>query len=83
MPHVLLSHHSRDLSAWAMMAALIAGIEICVIVAAAHHGFDVTDEGFYLNSIARDSEGSSHVSSFGQIFRPMAIVLDGDVRALR
>jgi hypothetical protein len=83
MRHVLQGRSSCFLSAWAVVVALVAALEICVVIAASRHGFDFTDEGFYLNSIARDSEGASHVSTFGQVYRPVASALDGDVRALR
>jgi hypothetical protein len=83
MRHVLQDRSSPFLSAWAVVVALVAALEICVVIAASRHGFDFTDEGFYLNSIARDSEGVSHVSFFGQVYRPVASALEGDVGALR
>jgi hypothetical protein len=73
----------RENKGWAVLCSLVAAGEVAVLVLAARHGFDFTDEGFYLNSIAQESEGSTHVSSFGQVFRPVSVAVGGDVVALR
>ena len=46
-------------------------------------GFDITDEGFYLNSIKFAQEYSSQLTSFGAIFHPLFIAVSGDVVNLR
>ncbi|MDT0183375.1 hypothetical protein Q9S36_24615 [Microbacterium sp. ARD31] len=74
---------ARETTVWAVLCSLIAVGEAGVLLLAARHGFDFTDEGFYLNSIGRDSEGSTHVSSFGQVFRPVNAALGADVVAVR
>ena len=83
MQQVPEGRKSCYLQGWAIVGAVVAAMEVCVVVVAARHGFDFTDEGFYLNSITRDSEGATHLSSFGQVYRPVATALESDVRALR
>lgn len=75
----------RDLlpRAFAASGVVALGAILAVIAAAARHGYDWTDEGFYLNVIAHGSEGSVNVSMFGPVYRFLTSPLDGDVVSLR
>lgn len=47
------------------------------------HGFDFTDEGFYLNWIAHPDHFSSSASQFGFIYHPLYRLVGGDIVWLR
>jgi hypothetical protein len=49
----------------------------------AHYGFDLTDEGFYLNWISSPYEFKASISQFGFIYHPIYLLIKGDVALLR
>lgn len=49
----------------------------------ADHGFDFTDEGYYLAWISNPSLYSISVSQFGFVYHPLYKLVDGDVATLR
>lgn len=49
----------------------------------ANHGFDFTDEGYYLAWISNPSLYSLSVSQFGFVYHPLYKLVDGDVATLR
>lgn len=49
----------------------------------ADHGFDFTDEGYYLGWISNPSLYSLSVSQFGFVYHPLYKLVDGDVATLR
>lgn len=73
----------RSLLVLVAVGAVGAIAQALLLLASARHGFDFTDEGFYLNAIAHDSEGSVHVSAFGPVYRAITWPLGLDVTALR
>jgi type IV secretory pathway VirB2 component (pilin) len=79
---------------WARGAPVVATLALTIAVTAtllllatllrrSHLGFDFTDEGYYLNSIANPWRFSVSPSQFGYFYHPLYQLLGGDVAALR
>lgn len=47
------------------------------------YGFDLTDEGYYLNWLANPGGYPASTTEFGFVYRPLYVVLDGSVPLLR
>jgi hypothetical protein len=65
------------LAAGATLVCLFKLLEACA------HGFDFTDESFYLVWIAHPFEYPLSVTQFGFIYHPLYVWLEGDIAALR
>lgn len=65
------------LAASGALAGLLAALRVCA------HGFDFTDESFYLIWIARPFEYPFSITQFGFIYHPIYQWLGGDIAALR
>lgn len=72
--------HSR-VAATGLGAAALATIGISAWLAT--RGFDRTDEGFYLNSIAHPGDDRSTILLFGYAYHPLYVLVGGDVVLLR
>lgn len=56
---------------------------LALVFVSAFHGFDFSDEGFYLNSIAHPYEFVFSATQFGFVYHPMFHIVGGDVVLLR
>lgn len=65
------------------VAAASSLLFVLALLRACAHGFDFTDESFYLIWIARPFEYALSVTQFGFIYHPLYQWLDGDIVALR
>lgn len=64
--------------------AILLGIALLAQVwSIAGYGFDFTDEGFYLNSIAHPFDYDASVTLFGLAYHPWYLMLGGSIPALR
>lgn len=53
------------------------------VLAHSHSGIDLTDEGFYLNTISSPSIYSKTLTQFGFIYHPLYLFVDGDIAIFR
>lgn len=53
------------------------------VILLSQSGIDLTDEGFYLNTISFPSNYAATVTQFGFIYHPIYLIADGDVATLR
>ena len=71
---------------WAA-AQLLAGGAVAVLVVAvlvlADRGFDITDEGFYLNWISQPTLWDASTTQFGFVYHPLYVLVDGNLALLR
>lgn len=66
-----------------MLLATLALVAIGAAAWLATRGFDRTDEGFYLNSIAHPNDDRSTILLFGYAYHPLYVLVAGDVVLLR
>lgn len=64
-------------------AVLATIVTISWLFIRCRYGFDLTDESFYLISIANPWNYSASVTQFGFIYHPLHLLLHGDVTLLR
>lgn len=64
---------------------LVVAVIVVLVVTYAYRGFDVTDEGFYLNLIARPAAYGSNATAglFPYVWHPIYVVVGGDIGAMR
>lgn len=70
------------------MLLLLASVLLTVLCVGwvfhlSHYGIDLTDESFYLVSMANPFIYSVSVTQFGFIYHPLYVLVDGDIAALR
>ena len=65
------------------VAAVSSLLFVLALLRACAHGFDFTDESFYLIWIAHPFEYALSVTQFGFVYHPVYQWLDGDIIALR
>ena len=65
------------------VAAVSSLLFVLALLRACAHGFDFTDESFYLIWIAHPFEYALSVTQFGFVYHPVYQWLDGDIVALR
>ena len=53
------------------------------LLQSSHFGFDLTDEGFYLNWISDPFSIPASTTQFGFIYHPLYLLFDGDIALLR
>jgi hypothetical protein len=70
---------------WLALALSACSSIVLVVWTLAHsgHGFELTDEGFYLIWISRPWDFDASVSQFGYIYHPLYLLLGGSVALLR
>lgn len=56
---------------------------VALIGWAARRGFDRTDDGFYLGSIAHPNDVTTDLLAFGDVYHPLFVLVGGNVTALR
>lgn len=61
--------------------AVLAGLAVFGWVA--RRGFDLSDEGFYLVSVANPRDVTGDVLAFGYVYHPLLLLVGNDVTALR
>lgn len=74
-----------DFASWAaLLGIVLAGLFVVGwLLLLCQAGFDVTDEGFYLNSISQPANYPYSVSQFGFVYHPLYKLLGGGVALLR
>lgn len=82
--NLILSDRDRFIEYGSMAALLLAAVVVTgFVLVFSRAGLDLTDEGFYLNSISSPSNFSATVSQFGFIYHPIYLLVHGDVAGLR
>ncbi|MGY3367685.1 hypothetical protein ACVWZL_004810 [Bradyrhizobium sp. GM2.4] len=75
---------AKVFEAIAFCASLIASFSVLIwLLRLCRHGFDFTDEGFYLNWIAVPQEYRASISQFGFVYNPLFRLVGQDVVLLR
>lgn len=72
------------------MAFVVLGLSLLLMLTTfywlflrSHYGLDITDEGFYLNWLAKPSMYDVSMSQFGFIYHPLYALFHGDIASLR
>ena len=74
----------RDYSLYPAICAVAASVAaLCIVVWGLGHGIDLTDEGFYLNSISLPYLYGATYSQFGFILHPIYVLVGGDLVLFR
>jgi hypothetical protein len=66
-----------------VIAVVASAVLVSWVSWRAGSGYDFTDEGYYLNSIAAPQEYKATVTEFGFIYHPLYRLVDGDIARLR
>ena len=75
---------ARILDVAFMFASVVASLGILVwVLSLCRHGFDFTDDGFYLAWITFPEEYRSSISQFGFVYHPLFKILAEDIVLLR
>ncbi len=76
---------SRDpwIDRWLAVSAATSLLIVAWVWYWAGHGFDLTDEGYYLNWALAPARYPASVSQFGFILKPVFELVDGDIVAFR
>lgn len=74
-----------DFASWAaLLGVLLASLSLMSwLLLLCRSGFDLTDEGFYLHSIAEPGNYPYSVTQFGFVYHPLYKLVGGDVSLLR
>ncbi|WP_038937122.1 hypothetical protein [Bradyrhizobium japonicum] len=74
-----------DFASWAaLLGILLASLSLMSwLLLLCRSGFDLTDEGFYLHSIAEPGNYPYSVTQFGFVYHPLYKLVGGDVSLLR
>jgi hypothetical protein len=74
----------RDYSLYPAICAVTASVAaLCIVVWGLGRGIDLTDEGFYLNSISLPYLYDATYSQFGFILHPIYVLVNGDLILFR
>ena len=78
-----MSGPDRVLAAVQLLAGAVVTSLVVMILVFTDRGFDITDEGFYLNSISQPTLWDASVTQFGFVYHPLYAWFDGDIALLR
>ena len=73
----------RALVAVHVLVATCSVLSVAILLAFADRGFDITDEGFYLNWVSRPGLWDTSTTQFGFVYHPLFVMVDGNVTLLR
>jgi len=73
----------RALAAVQLAAGLCTALAIAAVLVYADRGYDITDEGFYLNWLSRPGLYATSTTQFGYVYHPLYVLTGGDVALLR
>ncbi len=73
----------RALGGVQIAAGVASAALVVAVLVFADRGYDLTDEGFYLNWISRPDLYSTSTTFFGFVYHPLYVVVGGDVALLR
>ena len=66
-----------------LVCALLTVFSLGWVLYLSHYGLDLTDESFYLVSIANPFIYSVSATQFGFVYHPLYVLLDGNIASLR
>lgn len=66
-----------------LVCALLTVLSLGWVLYLSHYGLDLTDESFYLVSIANPFIYSVSATQFGFVYHPLYVLLDGNIASLR
>lgn len=73
----------KSLDAGLLGGAFLAALAALAVMLFAQAGFDSTDEGYYLVSMATPAEYVSSLSFFGHVYHPLYVAFEGSIVGIR